>query len=230
MKRRFINSSIHQFRFGLTLVELMVVVTILAIFATSSLIYLASGKRKAQTRDSIRRRDISEIAKAIGFYLTATDTLPGEGKCESSVGSTNYVTGLQCWDAAFTPSDDWDTSADFYTKIITNEQILKKMPKDPKNDIKFHYRYVPSGNSAGLGSTCQSELVPPFWPQCQTYWIGAKLESPSDSTKWVFRCSDMPWLAQGVGCKEIDPDPAPDGDNNCTGQNEDCWQEHPSAT
>lgn len=218
--KQFNNLTIKQFKPGVTLIEAMIVVVILAIMATASLVFLSSGTRKAQTRDAQRKKDITDITEAIGFYLTATETLPGEGKCDSSIGSSGILASdYECFEAGFTSSGDWNGSSDFYTKIITAQQILKNMPKDPKNNLKFHYRYEPSGTVSG--QVCLTEAAG-FFVKCATYWIGAKLEAPTDPSKWIFRCSDIPNLTQGIGCKEINPR------SDCTPTTrEDCWQEHP---
>jgi len=178
-----------KFKPALTLVEVMVVVTILAVFATTSLIYLASGKRKAETRDAKRKKDIADITEALGFYVTATETYPYAGTgCDTSIGyfdvvfcsANGYVSGI--------PLSNWSNVPNgFYEAIIIKQQVLKNLPVDPKNDNTYHYKYIRTTTS--------------------TYWIGVKLEAPKNPQGNWFRCTDDAALAAlhllTIGCKEV---------------------------
>jgi prepilin-type N-terminal cleavage/methylation domain-containing protein len=60
--------------FGFTLVELIVVITILAILGTIAFISLSGYSKNA--RDSDRVADINSISKSLELYITKAGTYP----------------------------------------------------------------------------------------------------------------------------------------------------------
>jgi len=185
---------------GFTLIELLIVIAIVGILAAAILVAINPGKRMAQARDAQRKNDISAIANALIGYYALIGNYPGENACDSSVGRAST---LNCPPDPLT-TDWWQDSSDFwriYQTLVTGQGFLKSLPKDPLNNQNYFYRYEPSLNN-GSSPPGQNEIN----ARAPYYWIGAMLEEPTDSSKPVFRCSDMTLLADGPGCKEVPGD------------------------
>lgn len=179
---------------GVTLVELMIVITLAGTIAVIGLIALNVTRRGAQSRDAIRRQDISEIAKALGFYLAAKNTFPVDlPNCDSSIG---YNGTGNCPPSGAQITGNWILNQGINQGVIVEEQVLKKLPVDPINNTTYYYSYEPKGPTQ---SPCGSPGSPGY--TCR-YWIGGRLENPTNPNNF-FRCSDDETLAAGVGCKEV---------------------------
>ena len=172
---------------GFTLIELLIVVSLLGILSTSVVVAANPVKRMAQARDAQRKTNIGEITNALQTYYTINGYYPAENGCDSSIGIK--VNG-NCPPSSV--QTNWDSTSAFYQALVGDS--LKILPVDPKNDTTYYYRYEPT---AANKDPCRDEGV-----ICR-FWIGARLESPSDPTKPVFRCSDDETLNDGTGCKEV---------------------------
>ncbi|KKR86836.1 MAG: hypothetical protein UU34_C0009G0004 [Candidatus Curtissbacteria bacterium GW2011_GWA1_41_11] len=158
------------------------------------------GKRTRQARDAQRKQDINALANASIGYYTLAGNYPRENTCDSSRGR-----GASC--PITTPELDWPypSNSYFYQELVTNQEFLKKLPKDPVNDTTFYYRYEPKADTQ---DACGGAS-----PPCTIYWIGVRLESvdnQAEAGRRVFRCSDNTNLppdasgvSQGAGCKEV---------------------------
>lgn len=176
---------------GFTLIELLIVVAVLGILAAAVLVAINPGKRTAQARDAQRRQDIGAIANALTSYFVLTGTFPIETNCDTSIGPKGSA---GCPPPA--PTGAWAPNVRIDLNLVTDQGLLKKLPIDPINNTTYYYSYEPKrigGTFCGAG------------PVCDYYWIGARLESPDNPAKPIFRCSDDPLLATrgGIGCKEV---------------------------
>ena len=73
---------------GFTLIEVLFVITIIAILAM--IVFVAVGNAQKKARDVIRQTDLREIQKALDIYYYDNPTAgeyPGEGGCDSSKGT-----------------------------------------------------------------------------------------------------------------------------------------------
>lgn len=85
---------------GFTLIELMVVVTIIAFLSVIGIVAFTNAQKQA--RDGRRRADIESIATALesnfnpatGFYAPLTDNMFAGGKQPKDPGTTSYETKL----------------------------------------------------------------------------------------------------------------------------------------
>ncbi len=113
---------------GVTITELLIAITLIAILATSSMLLLDPGEKRAKARDNRRLNDISTLDRAVNEYLIDygdypdlfmilrdSTTLPGGG-----ISLDNSSAG---W-------IDADLSA--YTSHL---------PIDPVNDVTYRYYY-----------------------------------------------------------------------------------------
>src|SRR3989344_2038193 len=203
-KRGFTTIGSHDR--GFTLTEVLLAIAIITMLTVIGISLITPAKRLAQTRDAQRKNDISEIAKALGFYATVAGAFPDAQTCDSSISLGHDDEEGALYSCPPVPigngwnSSSGEQSSNIYQGLITDEKILKDLPKDPINNQDYYYRYRPkrSGNQNCNGT---NQSAPPA--NCTFYWIGTKLESPKDPNKPIFRCSDMDWLAEGVGCKEV---------------------------
>jgi len=109
---------------GFTLVELLVVITIIGILAVGGLSLFAGAQQKA--RDAVRATDMRALLTTVEqMSLDRVGGDDGAGPCGAGNGY---------------PSDATDLTL-FYDKI-TNFGYLDKVPKDPTNAGSFKYRYV----------------------------------------------------------------------------------------
>ena len=112
--------KVSQSRKGFTLIELVIVVSILAILAGVMVPRLAG--RAAKARDARRLADIRAISTAITAFYADTGGYPDFQENETTGG----------WDVSF--------DGNFINELV-NRGYLTEAPKDPINDEKYHYRY-----------------------------------------------------------------------------------------
>lgn len=119
---------------GFTIVELLIVVTIIALLA--SLVVASVANSQARARDAKRKTDIKAIAKALDMHYAdkSSYTLPENMCTDSSIGGQGG-----CGDS---PGEgEWDPNSDLRDMVTENR--LKELPKDPLNNAEFYYTYEP---------------------------------------------------------------------------------------
>ena len=107
--------------FGFTLIELMVVISIISILASATLASLSNARMKA--RDAERLNNTRSIINAFELYYAKYKHYP----CSFAIEST---------------------SNNFLTELVT-EGFLPKKLSDPKNTGGYVYGYVSLKSSAG---------------------------------------------------------------------------------
>ena len=120
---------------GFTLIEMLIVITIIALLASTILVGMGGARAKA--RDSRRIADIHNVQNALELYYAKSGTyLPG----------------------TYNSDTDWDTFKD----LLTGAGIgVSKVPEDPLNDATRYYRYggVTDGTSYVLGALLEQSDV-----------------------------------------------------------------------
>ncbi len=116
---------------GFTLVELMIVIVILGILTAIGVFAFQSAQQKS--RDSRRKNDLSQVAKALEMYINDVGSYPVTG----TGADDGKITG--CGDVAKTVCD-WGTSFANTTKAV----YMIKLPKDPSS-TRTKYRYEKFG-------------------------------------------------------------------------------------
>lgn len=108
--------------FGFTLIELLVAVVIMGILAVVGLASFGSSQRKA--RDTVRKRDLAEIQKALEMYQNDHGIYP--------------LKTVLIWGEEFIDPDQATTL------------YMKQLPKDPLSDRQYCYQIKDGGDSYQL--------------------------------------------------------------------------------
>lgn len=99
-----------------TLIEMLIVITIIALL--SSLILVGMGGARTKARDSRRIADLHNIQNALELYYAKFGSYPVD---------------------TYNSSDEWNND---FIKILTEGGIgVNRVPKDPLNDETRYYRY-----------------------------------------------------------------------------------------
>lgn len=146
-------------RTGFTIIELMIVVVIIGLLATSAtLIYLKNQKR---AQDARRVEDIININEALKLYYQQQFSYPHENDT-CSVNGSLYDTS-NCDD-----SGNW-TDDGIKTELVNNG-YMKNLPIDPVNKYEFQYYYEPF---AAMADDCKIA-------ECVQMLVGAILDNPQN--------------------------------------------------
>lgn len=123
---------------GFTLVELLVVITILGILATIGLGAFTSSQ--ARSRDVQRKSDLRQISSALELFYSDYGKYPSSnnGAIQSCKYNSTTATGTNCiW-------GDTGSAGNFTDGKTTYFQAL---PKDPSSNLHFYYRVVNNSNN-----------------------------------------------------------------------------------
>ncbi len=186
---------------GLTLVELLIIIAIIGILSVVLLSGLNPGLFLAESRDTKRKEDIQAIATALQLYYSVKSYqdkgYPREDECDTSRGRSG---GLPC--STSVTSNSWSTDPPLIqNELVTQENAFKELPKDPKNNSTYYYRYEPS-------QTEDQTAICPYigGTYCHIFWIGARLESVDigKEGKMVYRCTNDTSTEYATGCQEVE--------------------------
>jgi prepilin-type N-terminal cleavage/methylation domain-containing protein len=118
---------------GFTLIEMLIVITIIAVLA--SLILVGMGGARAKSRDARRIADLHNIMNALELYYSL------EG---------SYLVGT------YNSSSAWET---FSTDLIDANIGVSRIPQDPLNDATYYYRYEGTVTGYVLGAALEQKDV-----------------------------------------------------------------------
>ncbi len=125
---------------GFTLVELMVVISIIAILATIGLTVYTQAQKSA--RDAKRQQDLQEIQKALEQYYAVNQNY-------SSVASIYSISNFGSYFAAGAVPTDTQTTSNYTSFVCTGTyRVCAKL------------EVTTNGNMDALATTCSSSLVP----------------------------------------------------------------------
>jgi type II secretion system protein G len=140
---------------GFTLVELLVVISIIGLLASIVLVALNGARSKA--RDAKRIADLSQISKALELYYNANNAYPA-GNCES-VFIASQPTWSPCWPTLLSP-------------------YISAMPVDPINSVAPPYYWYSYIQGDKITSNCS---IPVYTGAPNIYILTAKLENYASS-------------------------------------------------
>lgn len=110
---------------GFTLVELLVVISIISLL--SSVVLTSVNSARAKARDARRRADVNQVKLALELYYDANNKYPSQGG--ANVG-------------------------DYWSTVLTPYLVptyLPQMPQDPRGEGYHIYQYVHSPDANGYG-------------------------------------------------------------------------------
>jgi prepilin-type N-terminal cleavage/methylation domain-containing protein len=137
------TNNYYKNRKGFTLVELLVVISILGILATIGLVAFSSAQ--ARGRDTQRKSDLKQISTALELYYSDYQVYPASSNDGEIMGCPSAVIPKACvWGGSGTTSEFTDGKTTYF----------QHLPKDPSAGIGYYYRVVDPG-SDGTGSKFQ---------------------------------------------------------------------------
>jgi len=178
----------HSFKKGFTLVELLIVIAIFAILATTIVISLNPSELLAQQRDARRMSDLRTLNLALTTYISHVPTLdlgtcPSGGRCTFTPTHAPFET-TTC-NAVTTLNNITGTGwVDVNLTHIPGGLPLPFLPIDPVNNANFFYAYA-----------CR-EGSPHFF----TFELNTRLESIRHRREMAFDGGNRNCLCGGVAC------------------------------
>ena len=118
---------------GFTLIELLIVIMLLGFLSISGLSLFQGSQKRA--RDSRRKSDLSQIAKALEMYANDYGGYPGIGFGGS--GDAGKIMG--CGTAASASVCNWGSA---WTRVTT---YMQRLPKDPGSGSYCYVRDPSAG-------------------------------------------------------------------------------------
>jgi len=124
---------------GFTLIELVIVIGILAILATTVVLVLNPAQILAQSRDSQRLSDLNSVKSALALYLsTATSPTLGETAYSTASSTCGLSSGCTVRDVYTVAGSGW-IGVDLTG--TTGGSALSSLPRDPTNSGTYQYAY-----------------------------------------------------------------------------------------
>ncbi|MFA6016521.1 MAG: prepilin-type N-terminal cleavage/methylation domain-containing protein [Patescibacteria group bacterium] len=133
---------------GFTFIEILVVVTIIALLTTVAVISYSSFLK--QGRDAKRKADLEQVRAALEMYKSSNDTYPVGVWTNLSVltGATIYIQSL--------PTDPKDSTNDFYYGSADGSDYILAAQLENSSSCTT----APGGNACGTGNPCNYCMGP----------------------------------------------------------------------
>jgi prepilin-type N-terminal cleavage/methylation domain-containing protein len=159
MRTHMKKQEIKKSKEGFTLLELLIVITIIAILSVALVFVLNPAETLAKSRDTQRMSDLSTLKTALGIYLTSSSTPlldnVDNNKCVNGSGAktvwvsadtasagtlgTTYPTGFTAWgqkaSAALASPVDGTGWLPVKLSGLVGGSPISSMPTDPINKI-----------------------------------------------------------------------------------------------
>lgn len=117
---------------GFTLLELLIVISIIAILSVALVLILNPAETLRKSRDTQRISDLNTVKTALGLYLTSTSS-PSMGACPYAVPRSSTTTL-----ATLTDGTGW---IPVNLSSLSSGSPISSFPVDPVNDTIHGYWY-----------------------------------------------------------------------------------------
>ena len=136
---------------GFTLVELLVVISIIGLLSSFAMVSLNSARIKA--RDALRKGDMAQLRTAMNLYYDNNFAYPACGTWNG--GAPDFGADLADGPSCYTNDLEAELTAG-------SRPIMIELPRDPRNpdndpavDATYIYRYVSDGDQYALVYTLE---------------------------------------------------------------------------
>jgi prepilin-type N-terminal cleavage/methylation domain-containing protein len=167
----------RQLSSAFTLLELLIVMIILAILAGIGLISFGTVQQKS--RDSSRKQDLSNIAKALELYHNDFGSYPSSDPIEGKINGCRVDALETC---------DWGEA---WLNSSNDTLYMNQLPKDPSPGWKYYYLQI--NNGYYLFARLENEEDPSIAVSggSPAFYVGADCIGESDSCNYVIKSSNL---------------------------------------
>ena len=155
-------------RTGFTLIELIIVIAIIAILATTVILVLNPAVILAEARDSQRIADLSQLNSALGLYLATSGATLGGAIDKCYVHATATAVAAKCAGRHHTsrttidPIPGREVNGDGWVPVdfreISGGSPLSSLPIDPTSSNTLFYSYATdTGSGFELNADMESD-------------------------------------------------------------------------
>lgn len=132
---------------GFTLVELLIVISILGILATIALVAFSSAQMRG--RDTQRKSNLNEVSHALELFYADYGKYPPTDASRTT--GVIYGCPYDATKSTYTPCS-WGTGElrDVDANGTTKTTYMKTMPKDPSPTFSYYYRVSTDGSKYAL--------------------------------------------------------------------------------
>jgi prepilin-type N-terminal cleavage/methylation domain-containing protein len=174
-------------RFGFTLVELMVVVSVIGIL--SSIIYANFGAGRAAARDDVRKSALKEVQLALELYKAQYGSYPAAG-CSAGAG-----VWVGPGPVGSMPSG---TACDTYIAGLTPD-FIATLPIDPSRENESGIGYYYQSNGTGyklINNAIERKLVASYddeYARCPSQGGSCSAATPPTNEYGVYSSAGAQW-------------------------------------
>lgn len=131
---KYLNIEIFKSNKGFSIVELLVVISIIGLLASVALVQIEKARSKA--RDAQREKNVKVVQDALAIYVASAQNYP--------MGENVALTGT-----------------DAVSQALINRDAISKIPQDPINTGNYRYIYNSAdGSTYSLTYYLETDTVP----------------------------------------------------------------------